>query len=390
MRLNRKPGQPRWRRRGSVSLARFPDLASSLHGSKNGKLDPQKIAAGSTRRLWWRCRKGPDHVWQATPNHRSQGQGCPFCAGKRVSVTNSLARVAPQVARQWHPMLNGKLTPRDVTSGSDRIVWWKCPGGPDHVWQSAVELRGRRGIGCPFCAGHRASRTNSLARRRPDLAAEWHPTRNGKLTPRDVTTGSVRKVWWRCLKRARHVWDAPIANRVHGTGCPRCLGIAPIGQRTVAYRAPQIAAQWHPTKNGTLTPHDIVLFSKQRVWWLCPKGPDHEWQTKPDARFAAKTRCPFCAGRRFSITNSLAVKFPKIAREWNPAKNGGVTPWKVTAFAGKQVWWRCPFGHEYRAWIYNRTRAGTGCPVCYRSRRTRQSTTLKRPATKVWFPSDWS
>jgi Probable Zinc-ribbon domain len=390
LRLDRRPGQPRWRRRGAVSLARFRTLVSSLHESKNGKLDPRKIAAGSTRRLWWRCEKGPDHVWQATPNHRSQGKGCPFCAGKRISVTNSLATIAPAVAKQWHPTLNGKLTPRDVTSGSDRIVWWKCPRGPDHVWQNVVERHGRRREGCPFCAGHRASRMTSLAHRRPDLAAEWHPRRNGNLTPRDVTTGSDRKVWWRCLKRARHVWDAPIANRVRGTGCPRCLGIAPIPQRTIAHLAPRIAAQWHPTKNGNLTPNDVLLHSRRRVWWHCSKGPDHEWQSTPGWRFAAKTRCPFCARRRFSITISLAAKFPKIAREWHPEKNNALTPAKVTASAGRKAWWQCPFGHEYRAWIYNRTRAGTGCPDCYRSRRTRQATTFKRPATKVWLPSDWS
>ena len=31
----------------------------------------------------------------------------------------------------------------------------------------------------------------------PHLVKEWHPTKNGDLTPKDVTYGSNKKVWWR-------------------------------------------------------------------------------------------------------------------------------------------------------------------------------------------------
>lgn len=40
---------------------------------------------------------------------------CPYCANKKVSVTNSLARVFPELAREWHPVLNEGLRPEDVT-----------------------------------------------------------------------------------------------------------------------------------------------------------------------------------------------------------------------------------------------------------------------------------
>ena len=54
----------------------------------------------------------------------------------------------------------------------------------------------------------------------PALSTEWHLTKNGDLTPKDVTPGSNKKVWWRCNKG--HEWAAIINNRVHGTGCPVC------------------------------------------------------------------------------------------------------------------------------------------------------------------------
>ena len=52
------------------------------------------------------------------------------------------------------------------------------------------------------------------------LADEWHPTKNGNLTPRDVTSGTRKKVWWVC--KEGHEWQATIADRNQGSGCPIC------------------------------------------------------------------------------------------------------------------------------------------------------------------------
>ncbi|MGD0170140.1 MAG: zinc-ribbon domain-containing protein, partial [Smithella sp.] len=43
----------------------------------------------------------------------------------------------------------------------------------------------------------------------PVLAREWHPTKNGSLTPSDVSVGSNRKVWWLCSKG--HAWPATVS-----------------------------------------------------------------------------------------------------------------------------------------------------------------------------------
>ncbi|XYI03981.1 zinc-ribbon domain-containing protein [Sorangium sp. So ce1128] len=305
-----------------------------------------------------------------------------------MSTTNCLSSVAPKVAREWHPTRNGNLTPNDVTAGSDRLVWWRCPKGPDHEWQTEVELRGRRGLGCPFCAGKRPSVTNCLETRYPELAAEWHKTRNGLLTPQDVTPGSDRKVWWRCPRNRRHVWSASIANRVAGNGCSHCAGQAPGPQRSLAVRAPHLAAFWHPTKNGDLSPADVTLHSRKKVWWKCPKGPDHEWCAAPTQRATMKVACPFCASDRVSITNCLATRFPAVAREWHPTLNGALTPRDIMGGSARMAWWRCLVGHVFRASICNRTLRGSGCRECWRRKRP-QALTVKRRRV-VWLPGDWT
>jgi hypothetical protein len=139
-----------------------------------------------------------------------------------VSLTNSLASTYPDIAAEWHPTKNGTLTPEQVVFGSHRVVWWKCPKGPDHEWDATIEYRTKQRNVCPFCRGLRISITNSLATLYPDLATEWHPTRNGNITPDKVVAKSTDKVWWQCSKGTGHEWDATIYSRISGSGCPYC------------------------------------------------------------------------------------------------------------------------------------------------------------------------
>jgi len=69
----------------------FPELLNEWDINGNGDLKVGELSAGSGRRVWWTCPRGPDHRWRATPNNRTRGAGCPFCANRRVSVTNALA-----------------------------------------------------------------------------------------------------------------------------------------------------------------------------------------------------------------------------------------------------------------------------------------------------------
>lgn len=204
---------------------------------------------------------------------------------------------APHLVEQWHPTKNGTLRPEDVSRGSQRKVWWLCQSAPDHVWQTCASNR-VRGTGCPFCAGQRATLATSLAKLAPALAAQWHRKKNGALRPEDVTTQSGRKVWWVCDVARDHVWQARIANRARGVGCPFCAGQRACSTNSLATLAPKLAAQWHPSKNGALTPADITCGSTRFVWWKCPEGKSHEWRNRLYARTLLGTGCPFCVNHR--------------------------------------------------------------------------------------------
>lgn len=57
---------------------------------------------------------------------------------------------------------------------------------------------------------------------------------------------------------------------------------------------PDIARQWHPTKNGGLTPDQVAIHSNKPAWWLCPNDPDHPWHVSPNARLDGDG-CAWCA-----------------------------------------------------------------------------------------------
>ena len=165
---------------------------------------------------------------------------------------------------QWDQEKNGDLTPQNVSTGSNRKVWWRCE--KDHSWQDKVNNR-VGGYGCPVCAGRRIEvGYNDLATTHPHLAEQWDQEKNGDLTPQNVSAGSGKKVWWRCEKG--HSWQADVNSRTRGRGCPVCAGHqVEVGYNDLATKHPHHAEQWHPEKNGDLTPHMVTFGTTKKVWW---------------------------------------------------------------------------------------------------------------------------
>ena len=338
------------------------DVLREWDKDKNGGITPDMISSGSSRKVWWRCEQG--HSWQADVFSRTKGSSrCPYCSGKlAIHGKTDLASRCPEIAREWHPTLNGTLTPDSVLPGSHKSVWWKCSKG--HEWRAIVKSR-TAGCGCPVCANRSVKRgENDLVTTHPDLAQQWDAEKNGSITPDMVTAGSHRKVWWRCSRG--HEWQATVLSRaLNGAGCPVCAGkIVVAGFNDLATVFPDIAAQWHREKNGALRPSDVPPYSNRKVWWLCPNG--HEFQAVIAARTTHGSGCPYCSGRKvLAGFNDLATVAPDIAAQWHPTLNGSLTPSMLTSGSRVKVWWQCSEGHAWKAAVYSRTGPRrSGCPIC--------------------------
>ncbi len=352
--------------RGGLYLSEYPELCAQLDREYNDlDIDPDEIRHGSGKRLWWRCKEGPDHIWEQRVCNRTRGSGCPFCAGVQVSVTNSLATRNPEVAAQWHPTLN-KLTPSEVVAGSSIEAWFVCPRGPDHVWSTRLFKRTLDGSGCPCCSGFQASVTNSLATQFPELVPEWHVIRNGRLKPHMVVAGSTEKVWWRCSAGKDHVWEASLHDRTAGgTGCPFCANVATSRTNAITALAPHLVEEWDAERNGV--PASLALgVTKAKAWWRCSKDPRHRFSAGVRNRVVGGAGCPICQKREIHPTNTLARVSPQMAALWHPTLNGKLTPRDVAAGGRRLIWWVCPRNseHVWRAGLTSRMKAKQDCPFC--------------------------
>ena len=407
-----------------VSLAEArPDLAKEWNYEKNGGLKPEDVSCGSNKKVWWKLPydvpddypvehlrgKHFEFEWIALIGDRnSKNLGCPFLSGQSVwNGFNDLASVRPDLAKQWHPTKNGNLRPTEVAVNSMKKVWWlfsydvpmsysvKHLRGKhyDFEWNTTVANRSK-GNGCPFFNGHAVwSGFNDLQTVNPELAKQWHPTKNGNLKPTEVTANSNKKVWWLLPyddpKTGKHFdfeWSSTISGRNIESGCPFLYGKAVLKEfNDLQTVNPELAAQWHPTKNGNLRPEDMSFGSNKKVWWLFPydvpmnysvkhlrgKHYDFEWQATIVERNNRKRGCPYLSGNAvWKGFNDLQTVNLKLAKQWHPTKNGSLKPTEVTSNSNRKVWWLFPYDDpetgmrhdfEWQASIQSRNH-GSGCP----------------------------
>lgn len=461
---------------------------------KNEK-SPDQYTLGSTQKVWWKCPLGHSYDLRISSRTGPQKCGCPYCcipAQRLLKGFNDFKTKYPELAKEWHPTKNGDLTPSDVFPGSGKKIWWQCEKG--HEWESTVNARTSKGRGCPQCSAERktsfpeqavfyylkkvfadaenrfkynsyeidiyipskkigveydgqfyhtsaastkreerkndyfqkkirlirikestknriendiiyykfnqtycnlkwaiisifeligfngaipeininsdrkdilqqyikSKKENSFAYKYPELTKQWNYEKNGLLDPTMVSYASNKKVWWICPKG--HEYVSSINHIASGRGCPYCSGKRVLkGFNDLQTRNPSLAKEWHPVKNGNLTPSEIMPNSMQKVWWMCSKG--HEWEETVNNRNRGRN-CPYCSGHRvLKGFNDLQTTHPMIAKEWHPTKNEPTCPDEVSAGSNIKVWWLCSKGHEWESEIYHRV-AGGGCPYC--------------------------
>lgn len=300
----------------------------------------------------------------------------------KVFLKHNLLTNNHRLFLEWHPKKNLDLNPATITSGSGKKVWWRCAKG--HEWEAVVCGR-NAGNGCPFCAGQRATEETCLLNTNGNLAKEWHPTKNGELSTSDVKALSGKKVWWQCSDG--HEWEARIYSRNNGRGCPFCSGRRPTEKNCLLNKRPDIAKEWHPTKNQTLKPRDVSVSSNMKVWWACKNN--HEWVDTVGHRSSSGRGCPHCSGRKLGEGTCLLNVNPQLAREWHLTKNGEFKPINCHAGSNKKVWWVCAKGHEWEAKVSQRAKLGSGCPYCSGHLPSDDNCfqNVKPELTKEWHPT---
>ncbi len=215
-----------------------------------------------------------------------------------------------------------------------------------------------------------------------ELQGQWHKKLNKHLGDIVIRPYSHRKVWWscdQCPDGLPHVWEASLAKRSEGTGCPFCSGRSVCQHNTLARKAQEVARFWDAKKNHPMCPDQVTVFSGMRAHWKC-NACLHEWQAQVSQKAYDKTGCPKCAetiaGRKLDGTRQKHPTFTEakhaLLKQWHHGKNSrnGIFPDNTTLRSNKLIWWRCqecPQGkvHSWQASPNKRTgERARGCPYC--------------------------
>jgi len=263
--------------------------------------DPNFITSGSHKKVWWKCVVG--HSWQAEVKSRVNGNGCKYCAGQGFTPEKSLALCFPEVAKEWDKNRNGDLTPETVTYGQKHMAYWICPKCSEYYKALISNRTSKNKKGCPYCCHNpKVNNNNNLAVKKPDIAYEWDYERN-ETTPNDILPNSNKMYHWICSKG--HFYPATANNRSNGYGCPYCSGQKVCEDNSLATINPELAKEWHPTKNKK-TFNEITSGSNLYAWWICERG--HEWRAKINNRNSGKG-CKECAKGTQSSFPEQAIFF---------------------------------------------------------------------------------
>ena len=342
-----------------------PELAREW--DPRNAVDPDHVKADSIDSVWWfidyfdeRSGKTFHLTWKARIRSRAiYGQECPYFSGRKVMPgLNDLATTHPDLAKQWHPTLNGDLQPSDVTAHSSvRKVWWlqeyddPKTGHHEFVWSSTVYNRAILGAGCPYLSCDVWTGYNDLQTIYPRIAAQWHPTKN-QTGPDQVSAFSTKMVWWIMpyddpqYGHFDFEWQATIASRTKGgNGCPYLSGAKVWkGFNDLVTTHPDIAKQWHPTLNRKNRPEEYSAGSNEIVWWYLPYDDpkyghfDFEWKASIYSRALRNENCPYLTGNAvWSGFNDLKTTHPELAKQWHPTKNE-LTPEMVSYGSKENVW----------------------------------------------------
>jgi hypothetical protein len=266
------------------------------------------------------CRRGHDYVDVVVSADQRDRTPCPTCTAALVQQgVNDLATVAPDIASQLHPTLNGNLQATAIAAASSHRVWWKCAN--NHPFIATPATRTQTGAGCGVCLNRTLiSGVNDFATLHPFIALQLQrPSVNSKRADQ-LSVDDKKMRDWVCPDG--HPFRSTVKKRVTTRGtCPECQKERRRKSgRNFANTRPAFARTWRADLNEGRVPEDYTHGSKLDVTWWCEEG-NHTFPMRLEAR-SRGCGCPYCARRKLlQGFNDFATTHSDLAVDWHPYLN---------------------------------------------------------------------
>ena len=267
------------------------------------KKTPADFVPGSNQKIWWVCSRG--HEWQASIAHRAlNGRGCPYCTNQ--SSRNELRLLAELETLSEVVQHRTKLEgfEYDVYIESEKVLI-EYDGSYWHADKTEQDMRKTVSA---LQQGYRIIRVRETPLE--PMGTEDVIVDKSQPISKEQVNQLVKAIFCESNVYCQYAALGCFANE---TRYLELLEAYPSPQFQLSYAASNSPTlqEWHPTKNGELTPADFGPSSRFIAWWKCARG--HEWQASIVARNKQGAHCKTC--------KSIVVTRSELLEWWHPSLN---------------------------------------------------------------------
>lgn len=349
----------------------YPNLAKEWNHEKNGDLKPEDISTKNTRKVWWKC-SVCGREWQAYVENRTRDKnGCPSCQARthtsfpEQALFYYVSKNYPEAMNSYRDIFDTQME-LDIFIPSLNIAI-EYDGKAWHRSKSDVERDKKK---------YKICKRNNITLIRiaednkdVDYCDEFIKSEY-KAFQYDALDRAIMSLFNRLGKKTdidSHRDEKVILESYLGR----------LEKESISEKYPSKCKYWDYNKNGSLEPSMFKPTSGVRVSWICPKcGISYDRRIGEQIKglgFCKKCTSKETARRlhetKLKANGSLKEKYPSVAEQWDYAKNGDLSPEKVTAHSSQRIWWKCnnpKCNHSWITAISNRTGGDmTGCPKCH-------------------------
>jgi hypothetical protein len=286
---------------------RHPDIFAQIDRSVDYGFNINTLTYGSNKKVLFICNKSScgHHRWEATINHRTSGNNCPFCAGKQSCLCTQLSITHPKIFSEIDKSIDYGFDINKLTHGSRREVWFVCNDTPNerHRWKDMIQYRVEY-PNCRYC--------KRLAITHPEIFSQIDKSVDYGFDLNTLTHGSGKKVRFICDESSceHHRWDAYIYSRTNGQNCPFCSGHQSCECTQLPVTHPKIFSEIDKSIDYGFNLNTLTRGSHKRIWFICLLNSLHRWKTSINHRTRGNN-CPFCSGRGHSKLGLEIINFLK-------------------------------------------------------------------------------
>ncbi len=204
----------------------------------------------------------------------------------------------------------------------------------------------------------------TLRQKNPEAAAMWAYDLNGDRTPDNVSAGSTKEAYFRCLDNPKHVFPKKICKMTsdrdgHNIGCIYCGPNAKVafpGETDLFTVCPEAEKSWDHEQNTALGLDPLMLLkgSDKYAHFICKNGHDEFRRIKD------YTRAPYCQ----ICAHSLLINRPTTALFLNREENTEEDIKDYVVSDRKMLYLKCPhcdYTWEWSAVLWSENKY---CPHC--------------------------